>query len=334
MRPPVEPMHAVAATELPAGAVYEPKWDGWRCLAFVQPDRVALQSRHGRNLSPYFPDITRLLRGLPAGVVLDGELVIWDPQRGRTNFVALQRRVTAGRRLLLEARDRPAHYVAFDVLADQAGTLVDLPLHVRRARLEQLLAGAPPQLQLCPQTTDVDEAQAWAVDWEAAGVEGVIAKDPDGRYRPGDRPGRPGWVKVKTRSTTEAIVAGVTGSLSAPGVLLLGRYDAAGRLRYVGQTVPLGDVGRDLGPGFVRYVAQRRGEEIRTPWPQPLPAAWSGQLGERRPLPYIPVQPTVVVEVEVDVAFDEPVGRWRHRARYVRVRADLSVYDVRRAAGF
>ncbi|MGI5243298.1 ATP-dependent DNA ligase [Dactylosporangium sp. CA-139066] len=330
MRPPVEPMHAVPARELPPCAVYEPKWDGWRCLAFVQPDRVVLQSRHLKILTPYFPDVTRLLRTLPPGVVLDGELVIWDPEHGRTNFVALQKRIIAGRWLLAETTARPAHYVVFDALHDGAVDLTGLPLVERRAKLEFLLTGAPPHLQLCPQTTDPDEARAWMADWQHAGVEGVVCKDPTGRYVPGGR----GWVKVKTRSTTEAIIGGVTGSLSAPGVLLLGRYDAAGRLRYVGQTMPVGDVGRELGPGLARYVVQRQGGEIRTPWPQPLPAAWSGQLEERRPLPYIPVQPTVVVEVEVDVAYDEDVGRWRHRARYVRVRADLSVYDVPRAAGF
>ncbi|MEU7873302.1 hypothetical protein [Dactylosporangium sp. NPDC049140] len=181
-------------------------------------------------------------------------------------------------------------------------------------------------VQLCPQTTDIEEAQAWAADWEAAGVEGVIAKDPDGRYQPG----RPGWIKLKTRSTAEAIVGGVTGSLSAPGVLLLGLYDAAGRLRYVGQTMPVGEVGRELDMALVRYVTLRRGADVRTPWPRPLPAAWSGRPGERRPVPYIPVQPTVVVEVEVDAAFDEDAGRWRHRTRFLRVRADLSAYDVRR----
>ncbi|MEU7873130.1 ATP-dependent DNA ligase [Dactylosporangium sp. NPDC049140] len=323
-------MRAVPAADLPAGAVYEPKFDGWRCVAFVQPDRVFLQSRHLRNLTPYFPDVTRLLRALPAGTVLDGELIIWDPDRHRTNFVALQRRVTAGRQLLVEARDRPAHYVVFDLLAEPGGPLLDLPLCVRRTKLEALLAAAPPPPLLCPQTADVDEARRWAVDWEAAGVEGVIAKNPGGRYELG----RPGWVKVKTRSTAEAIVGGVTGSLSTPGVLLLGRYDAAGRLRYVGQTMPVGEVGRELGQALVRYVAQRRNADERSPWPQPLPASWSGQLGERRPLPYIPVQPTVVVEVEVDAAFDEGAGRWRHRARFVRVRADLSVYDVERAVGF
>lgn len=117
-------------------------------------------------------------------------------------------------------------------------------------------------------------------------------------------------------------------------MLLLGRYDAGGRLRYVGQTHPIGDAGHELGQALVRYVAQRHGGPVPHPWPVPLPAAWSGQLGERRPLAYVPVQPTVVGEVEVDVAFDEEAGRWRHRTRFVRVRADLSAYDVTRAVGF
>jgi ATP-dependent DNA ligase len=329
MRPPVEPMRAVAVRDLPEGLLYEPKWDGFRCLAWVFDDRILLQSRQLRDLTPYFPDVRRLLRGLPPGIVLDGELVVWDPDRGRTSFTALQGRITAGRRLLRETRDRPAHYVVFDLLQDAGGELVDRPLLERRARLEQILAGAPPQLQLCPQTSDPVEARAWMADWQNAGVEGVVGKDPAGRYEPG----RPGWVKVKTRSTVEAIVGGVTGSLSAPGALLLGRFNQQGRLRYLGMTHPVGQAGAELGSAFERYVAQQRGGVVPHPWPQPLPAAWTGQLEQARPVVYMPVRPTVVVEVEVDVAFDEPVGRWRHRARYVRARPDLSIYDVRHIGG-
>ncbi|GGM52927.1 ATP-dependent DNA ligase [Dactylosporangium sucinum] len=331
MRPPVEPMHAIPAGDLPAGMVYEPKWDGWRCLAFIQPGRVVLQSRHLKILTPYFPDITRLLRTLAPGVVLDGELIVWDPVRERTNFVALQKRIVAGRWLLAETTAKPAHYVVFDALHDAVADLTGLPLVERRARLEFLLTGAPPNLQLCPQTLDPAEARTWMRDWQHTGVEGVVCKDPAGRYVPGGR----AWVKVKTRNTTEAIVGGVTGTPSAPGSLLLGRYDAGGRLRYVGITNPIPAAHRaELGQALVRYVAQRRGAAIPHPWPIPLPAAWSGQLGERRPLNYVPVQPTVVVEVLVDAAFDEEAGRWRHRPTFVRVRADLSPYDVTRAAGF
>ncbi|WP_330186456.1 ATP-dependent DNA ligase [Dactylosporangium sp. AC04546] len=246
-------------------------------------------------------------------------------------FPALQGRITAGRRLLREARDRPGHFVAFDVLRDGLSDLVDRPLLERRARLEELLASAPPQLQLCPQTTDTAEARAWMADWAGAGVEGIVAKDPAGRYTPG----RAGWVKLKTRNTVEAIVGGVTGTLSAPGTLLLGRLDADGRLRYVGLTHPVPtDVAAELGRALTRYVAQQRRQPDQHPWPQPLPPTWAGQLGGTRPIPYVPVRPEVVVEVEVDLAFGTEARRWRHRTKLVRVRADLSPYDVARAAAF
>lgn len=159
VRPPVEPMRAVAVRELPAGLVYAPKWDGFRALAWVLEGRVLVQSRQLRDLTGYFPEIRRLLRGLPVGTVLDGELVIWAADRGRTSFTALQGRVTAGRRLAREVRDRPAHNVVFDLLQDDRGELTALPLRQRRARLEALLAAAPPHLQLCPQTTSLAEAQ-------------------------------------------------------------------------------------------------------------------------------------------------------------------------------
>ncbi len=337
IRPPLPPMRAAPVSGLPArrDVLLEPKFDGWRCLAWTFPDRVLLQSRQGRTLSGYFPDLTRLMRGyLPVGVVVDGELVVWDPVRERTSFTALQQRVVAGRRLPMEIKLRPAHYVLFDLLVDPDGEHLNQPLTARRARLEQLLAGAPPQLQLCPQTTDPAEARVWMTDWAAAGVEGIVIKDPAGRYEPGQAR----WGKFKTRATTEAVVGGVTGTISQPDTLLLGRYDPHGRLRYVGRTRPLPGSDRgELAAVLRPLVAQRPGVQARHPWPQPLPAAWSGQFGERRrPLPYTPVEPAVVVEVDVDVAFDDEAGRWRHRVGMVRVRADLSPFDVayRAGAGF
>jgi ATP-dependent DNA ligase len=123
---------------------------------------VYLQSRSGKSLSSYFPEITRAVRtATPAGTVLDGELVIWEPDRQRTSFALLQRRITAGARVLQLARTNPAHYVVFDLLADQHGQLLDQPLATRRERLATLLAGAPASLQLSPQTTDPNEAREW-----------------------------------------------------------------------------------------------------------------------------------------------------------------------------
>ncbi|BCB74500.1 ATP-dependent DNA ligase [Phytohabitans flavus] len=325
LRPPVEPMHAAPVDELPAarGWAYEPKWDGWRALAFCFHDRVYLQSRSGRALSSYFPEITRLVREhVPEGTVLDGELIVWEADRGRTSFAALQRRVTAGPSVVRMARESPAHFVVFDVLAEAGTVLLAQPLGERRARLEVLLADAPATLQLCPQTTDLNVADEWMQSWPAAGVEGIVAKRLDGRYQPGRRT----WRKWRARSTTEAIVGGVTGSVSDPATLLLGRYDTNGRLRYVGRSHQLVVVRRrELAPLLARSPQRRRGG-IDHPWPQPLPASWSGQWDRPEPLPYVQVEPTVVVEIAVNGAFEH--GRWRHPVHVVRPRLDMSVFDV------
>ncbi|MEU4778294.1 ATP-dependent DNA ligase [Micromonospora sp. NPDC023633] len=326
LRRPVAPMLAAPVDAVPEGPglVHEPKWDGWRLVAFREADGVYLQSRAGKNLTTYFPDITRAVRTLPPGVVLDGELIVWE--RGRTNFAQLQRRVTAGRGLLRLARDCPAHYVLFDLLADVGGqVIIDLPLSERRARVERLLVDAPAQLTLTPQTADMRQVSDWLMHWTvAAGIEGVVTKQLSGRYQPGRR----GWRKFRTRITTEAIIGGVTGSLRNPETLLLGRFDRRGRLRYTGRTHPLDAYQRQelttlLSP--LRPLQQRRAAVVH-PWPEPLPASWSGQLDRPEPLRYVQVEPTVVMEIEADVAFEHQ--RWRHRVRAMRARPGMSVYDV------
>jgi ATP-dependent DNA ligase len=121
-------------------------------------------------------DLCQALAGhLPPGLVLDGEVIIWDGQSGRTSFARLQRRFTAGRRLADEAAQHSAHFVAFDVLQDAAGReLLDQPLDKRRRRLQRLLGSAPPQLALCPQTSDESTAHTWRTDWSASGIEGLL----------------------------------------------------------------------------------------------------------------------------------------------------------------
>lgn len=302
--------------------VYEPKWDGWRAIAFRGAADVYLQSRAGRNLTPYFPDITRAVRAaVPPGVVLDGELVAWE--RGRTNFAQLQRRVTAGRGLLRFAHEHPAYYVVFDLLVDAGAELViSLPLVERRARLVRLLTGARPQLTVTPQTQDLEQVSQWLTGWVVAGVEGIVIKRLDSRYEPGRR----GWAKFRIRASTEAIIGGVTGSLRNPATLLLGRFDRHGRLRYTGRTHPLttpqrAELAMLLSPLVLPYP-----DAVAHPWPQPLPAGWTGQFDEPEPLHYIQVQPTVAADIEVDTAFEH--RRWRHRVWYRRPRQDLSVYDV------
>ncbi|SCL73640.1 ATP-dependent DNA ligase [Micromonospora peucetia] len=320
-------MLATPVDAVPEGTdlIHEPKWDGWRCIAFHEDDRVYLQSRAGRNLTTYFPDITRAVRTLPPGVVLDGELIVWE--RGRTNFALLQRRVTAGRGLLRMVNDHPAHYVLFDLLAAADGRpVLDLPLSDRRAQLERLLGGAPAQLTLTPQTTDMGQVSDWLTEWTVAtGIEGVVTKRLGSRYQPGRRSG---WWKFRRHLTTEAIVAGVTGSLHSLETLLLGRFDRWGRLRYTGRTHPLHtDQRQELGllVSPLRPLQHRRATVVH-PWPQPLPASWSGQLDRPEALRYVQVEPTTVVEIEADMAFEHQ--RWRHRVRYARARPDMSVYDV------
>ncbi|NJP34296.1 ATP-dependent DNA ligase [Micromonospora sp. HSS6-12] len=318
-------MLAVPVDAVPDGPslIHEPKWDGWRAIVFREHDGVYVQSRAGRNLTTYFPDITRVVRAaLPPGVVLDGELIVWD--RGRTNFAQLQRRVSAGRGLLRLTRECPAHYVLFDLLADADGQVVlDLPLSERRARLERLLAGAPAPLTLTPRTTDMRQVADWLVQWTvAAGIEGVVSKRRDGRYEPGRR----GWWKYRTHITTEAIVGGVTGSIHDPDSALLARFDRHGHLRYTGRTHPLTDAQRTELAEMLSPVRPPRRGAVAHPWPEPLPASWSGQLERPEPLPYVQVDPTVVVEIDADVAFEHQ--RWRHRVRYARARPDVAVHDV------
>lgn len=213
--------------------------------------------------------------------------------------------------------------MAFDLLQDaDGGTLLSAPLTDRRAQLAELLVSAPNQLGLCPQTTSRREANEWLTAWTAMGVEGLVGKDPTGKYTPGKR----GWLKAKTKTSSEAIVAGVTGTVSAPETVLLGRFDGHGTLRFVGRSHPLTAVQqRELAPVLTRSPQRRRGG-IDHPWPQPLPAGWSGHFQKPEPLRYLQVEPTVVVEIDADTAMDR--HRWRHLVHYRRLRSDMSPYDV------
>lgn len=325
LRPPIEPMLARAVDALPTpaactgGCLLEPKFDGFRAVVFCQPGQVFIQSRAGRPLHRYFPDVARAVRGsLPTGVVLDGELIVWEGEA--TSFAQLQARLSAGTRVGRLAQQHPAHLVVFDLLQRADGTeMLNRPLTERRARLAEVLAGAPPQMVLCPQTDDPAEAIEWVTTWSTVGVEGIVAKGATGRYLPGRR----GWLKYRFRTTTEAVVGGVTGTVSRPETLLLGRYDDIGRLRYTGRSHPLTAAQqRELAP----LLTPTPGPGADHPWPQPLPAAWSGQLPRPEPLPYQQVAPTVVAEISADNAFEH--HRWRHRVHHVRARADLSVNDV------
>ena len=329
LRWPVDPVRAVPARSLPGpgrtAVAYEMKWDGFRAIVWRTGPGVRIQSRHGTDLTRYFPDlIAPLAAALPTRSVIDGELLVWDAERGRCSFGLLQSRLTAGRRLADVVRQHPAHFVAFDVLRDGRGVeLLDQPLTVRRAKLERLLRGAPPQLAVCPQTGEPDVARSWLTDLGVAGVEGVVVKPLADRYQPGGA----GWTKVRARATAEYVIGGVIGSPAWPVSLLLGRFDGAGVLRYAGQTHPIRAGQRPELVSALRGLPFQ-GAGSGHPWPCPLPAAWSAGLSGGEPVRFTPVEPTVVAEVEVDSALDGPYGRIRHRCRHVRVRLDLHPDDL------
>lgn len=314
-------MTAKTVTSLPVGSgwAFEPKFDGYRALVFLTTTsdgpQVAVQSRQQRMLTAHFPDIAAAAATLERAVVLDGELVIW--RAGRLDFGALQDRVRSGparaRSLALEL---PAAYVVFDLLAVDHTDLRDQPYHHRRRMLEELLGRRlPPGLVLTPTTTDPAVARTWLLGHTTSGVEGVVAKRVDQPYRSGVR----GWQKLRTRLTAEAVVGGVIGPLHAPKVLLLGRPGHADQLHLVGRTT-------ELTPAAAAAVAEALTPHVGPghPWPDVLPSNRWGRPGP--PTVYTQVRPEVVVELVVDTAVEQ--HRWRHPARFVRVRPDLHAADL------
>ncbi|MEX0705388.1 MAG: ATP-dependent DNA ligase, partial [Nitriliruptoraceae bacterium] len=226
---PVDPMLARLARSLPTGELlYEPKWDGFRCLVFRDGDDLLLQSRNGKGLDRYFPELVDpdgpdpLRSQLPERVVLDGELVV--PIDGHLDFDALANRVHPARsRIDRLAAETPARYVAFDLLALGDEDLTAVAFSQRRQRLEQALVGVHSPVHVTPATTDVDVAVDWFERFEGAGFDGVIAKPLGDGYAPGRRT----LFKVKHERTADVVVAGFRWHRDGDGVgsLLLGLFD-------------------------------------------------------------------------------------------------------------
>jgi ATP-dependent DNA ligase len=323
--PPLEPMLAKRVDALPEGKqwIFEPKWDGFRTLVFRDGDALHLQSRDSRPLERYFPELLDPLRAaLPERCVLDGELVI---ARGdRLDFEALQLRLhPAASRVAKLARETPAAYVAFDLLALGDDDLRLRPQHERRALLERTLADAKPPLHVTPATTDRVLAEAWFREFEGAGLDGVMAKPVDLTYQPKKR----AMLKVKHARTADCVVAGFRwhkqGAGELVGSLLLGLFDARGHLQHVGVTSSFTmKARRDLA----KMLEPLREDALRDhPW-----AEWASASGDRHPgmqsrwsqgkdLSWEPVRPELVCEV----GYDHLQGdRFRHAATFVRWRAD------------
>jgi ATP-dependent DNA ligase len=317
-------MLARLARELPSGAfVYEPKWDGFRCLAFAEGREVDLRSRHQRPLARYFPELVRALWALPRPAVLDGEIVVALPEGA--GFEALLARLhPSPARVERLARETPASLVAFDLLAEGNEDLRPLPFAARRARLERLLAGAPAGVGPTPATEDPEGARAWLGWPPGRGIDGVVAKRRDLPYSPGRR----AMVKVKRERTADCVVAGLRAYTGEPLVasLLLGLWDGGGALVHVGVASSFPDADRRalferLAPASVPLAGHpwERGFNLGS---SPV-GRLAGSAGRWDPAEMTLDWTALAPERVAEVAYDQLDGRrFRHPARFVRWRPD------------
>ena len=302
LKPPVKPQLAKSARELPEGDswCYEPKFDGFRTIVFRDGDEVQLQSRNGRPMNRYFPDIVEQVLKLPHDrLVLDGEMIVVVD--GVQEFDLLSQRIhPAASRVERLREETPAGLVAFDLLAEGDEVLCALPYEERRERLAAVVADP---VELTPMTPDAGDAGQWLTGTS----EGVIAKQCDAPYRPGERTG---MVKIKRVRTADAVVAAFRfgkeeGTL---GSLILGMYDDDGQLHIVGHTSGFkAKEKRELLGKLEPYRTHERGSGEPSRWKSDEELVWEG------------LRPELVVEV----AFDHITGeRIRHGAKLLRWRDD------------
>jgi len=328
VNPPVLPMLSKRIGELPAGRtwIFEPKWDGFRALVFRDGDEIFIQSRDGKSLNRYFPELRDpILQQLPLRCVLDGEIVIAN--KTGLDFEALQLRIhPAASRVQLLAQESPASIVFFDLLCEGDQDLRGQPFQHRRNQLESLLESAASPIHVTPATDDLKVAADWFSRFEGAGLDGVMAKPISGAYLSDKR----AMFKVKHERDCDCVVAGFRwhkGSHeTAIGSLLLGLFDDAGALQHVGVCASFTN---DKRRQLVEYLAPfRRDALMNHPWQQ-----WAEhaiEAGHRMPgghsrwsqgkdLSWEPLRPELVVEV----AYEHMQGdRFRHLAQFRRWRAD------------
>ncbi|HET6816120.1 MAG TPA: ATP-dependent DNA ligase [Mycobacteriales bacterium] len=320
--PPVKPMLAKSVKQMPMrgdmpdGLLYEPKWDGFRCVVFRDGDDVELGSRNERPLTRYFPDVVDAVReALPERCVVDGEIVI--AQAGRLDFEALQLRLhPAESRVRKLAAETPAEFVAFDLLALGDDSLLERPFGERRALLEANIKETA-SVHLTPATADPQTAQQWFTQFEGAGLDGIVAKPTHLPYRQDERV----MFKIKHERTADCVVAGFRWHKSGPAVgsLLLGLYDGSS-LRHVGVAASFTMARRkelldELAP--YREIAADEHPWLReqTHGPGGSPSRWNAG----KDLSFEPLRPELVVEV----AYDYMEGaRFRHTAQFRRWRSD------------
>jgi len=328
-QPPVAPMLAKLSNEMPAGdgLIYEPKWDGFRALVFKSGDDIFIQSRDEKPLGRYFPELEVSLRAaLPARCVLDGEIVIATGDR--LDFEALLLRIhPAAKRVKMLAEDKPAAYVAWDLLALDDEDLRALPQGERRKRLEAALANVKPPVFVTPATRDREVAKVWFDRFEGAGLDGVIAKPDSIGYQPGKR----AMMKIKHQRTADCVVAGFRwykgGKGTLVGSLLLGLYDDAGVLHHVGIAASFKqEVRAQLAAQLEPLTVGARDDHPWKDWAdwqeqesaQRLPGATS-RWNRGKDLSWEPIKLGLVCEV----SYDHLQGtRFRHATHFKRWRPD------------
>ena len=309
----IEPMEAKLVEHLPEGDwQYEPKWDGFRCLAFRAGDDVDLKAKSGKPLARYFPEMVATLKSLKVrSFVLDGELAI--VRGGEFSFDALLQRIhPAESRIKRLAAETPAIFVLVDMLLDASGkSLIEAPLTERRAALEKFFASAEQyhDLKLSPYTLSAAEAGRWLKQGGTA-LDGVVAKLRNGPYVPGER----AMMKVKQHRTADCVVGGFryrSGSKEV-GSLLLGLYDADGKLDHVGFTATIANKDRAALTAKLEALGSPPGFTGKAPGG---PSRWSTERSEQ----WQPVKPKLVAEV----SYDQVTGnRFRHGTKLVRFRPD------------
>jgi len=331
VNPPVLPMLAKRVEELPAGAtwIFEPKWDGFRALVFRDGDEVLIQSRDGKSLNRYFPELLEpLCAQLPARSVLDGEIVI--AKDDALDFDALQLRIhPAQSRVKLLSREIPASIVFFDLLSEGDRDLRNIAFEDRRSMLESLLSSVAPPIHLTPATKESKIATDWFRRFEGAGLDGVVAKPVSGTYESNKRV----MLKVKHERDCDCVVAGFRwhkkGERTMIGSLLLGLFDDSGALQHVGVCASFTEKKRrELVEFLAPYRENALGAHPWKDWAERSPA--SGEAEHRMPggqsrwsqgkdLSWEPLRPELVVEV----AYDHMQGsRFRHTAQFRRWRTD------------
>lgn len=316
IKPPFPPMEALLVSEIPAGEnwEYEPKWDGFRCLAFRDGKKIELQSKSGQPLQRYFPEITEALLKIKATrFVLDGELVI--PVKGGLSFDDLLQRIhPAASRVAKLAQQTPAQFVVFDLLVDDAGGAVyEMLLSKRRGKLESFARkylAKNPNIELSPKTDDIALARKW-LSTTGIKLDGVIAKRLDLPYRSGERDG---MQKVKRMRTADCVVGGFRYASKGKvvGSLLLGLYDDSGLLHHVGYTSSFNEAEKKELTKKLEPLIASPGFTGNKPGG---PSRWS----TKKTSEWEPLQTKLVVEIQFDHFTG---GRFRHGTKFLRWRPD------------